>query len=770
MKKLTFILIGTLMLACSKDSSGPEEATQQIPEFKLTVSAGEGGTVSSSGGTYKKGSKVTITAIPDSEFTFDKWSDGSTSNPITLTINSAQTLTANFIKRKFPLAINLVGEGTVSEEIINTGKNTEYDSGSLVKLTAVPNAEWVFVEWTGSITTAENPIEITIDEAKEITATFEKNKYPLSVNIIGEGTVSEEIIESGKTTNDYTAGSLIRLTAEATEGSLFDGWTGDYEGTDNPLDITMNDSIEVTANFSTIDINYSVEIIGSGSFEVIWEVDLQKLTAEPAEGWRFKSWSGDVESLINLIEIDPTDALQLVLTFVETSNDDLAGYFPNNDYEQLVNALNILQTGWVQEQVDLANAIFSRNLNLGQDIWNAFFEEYLSQNPLSENLFNYLQYPSFYWFDDQMHATLQEGIMKGIFVQLGSKNLSEETDMNIYPYKFLSTIIYSVNPNQTNETSLNDAIFNFYSNYINAYAQLLKLSQTLSGAEERFLPIKFQIAAAFAHYCNLNESSRQQAATILDLAGTAHSIPMQNMWFNHGMLAFVNNFQNFETLELYNSILDVVDGQYHDNIIFTNFDTNVIALDTSMPNYFNTFPLQVGDQIENGFPQEVAPYYADLVYLVFAHELNHGVDFFYVQQWNPQLKDYKDLILVQAGNDRQNYLRSIIGDGFFQNAPQEFFASISNMYFANTELTFEVALERYNNGRTQPMNQFLLMANVYSDNSQVQFFNNDNNAFNVAQKMIQKNASGFIVSLELNGTTYSFNLNPDHTVMSITME
>ena len=38
----------------------------------------------------------------------------------------------------------------------------------------MPSAEWVFVEWKGDLTDSQNPIQITIDGPKEITAVFEK--------------------------------------------------------------------------------------------------------------------------------------------------------------------------------------------------------------------------------------------------------------------------------------------------------------------------------------------------------------------------------------------------------------------------------------------------------------------------------------------------------------------------------------------------------------------------------------------------------------------
>ena len=62
------------------------------------------------------------------------------------------------------------------------------------------------------------------------------------------------------------------------------------------------------------------------------------------------------------------------------------------------------------------------------------------------------------------------------------------------------------------------------------------------------------------------------------------------------------------------------------------------------------------------------------------------------------------------------------------------------------------------------------MANVYSDNVTMQLFTNDNNLFNVSITNITKGANGFITMMELNGSTYRFELNPDNTVNEMIIE
>ena len=172
----SYLIIFTCLMSCSS----PENETDPTPiqpsttEYTLTVSSGTGGSVSTSGGTYEEGSTVNITATPNSEYIFQNWSNGSTDNPLTVTVNQNITLTANFIKRKYPLTINIQGEGTVREEIVSSGKSTptEYNSGTVVRLTADPTGDWIFEEWTGNVTETSSTITITLDEPKSVNVRF----------------------------------------------------------------------------------------------------------------------------------------------------------------------------------------------------------------------------------------------------------------------------------------------------------------------------------------------------------------------------------------------------------------------------------------------------------------------------------------------------------------------------------------------------------------------------------------------------------------------
>ena len=152
MRNFIIFITLSLIISCGKNDSSTD--VTPISKYTLSVTSNDGGDVSSPGGSYNEGSSVTITATPNSEYLFENWSNGSTENPLTITVNRNISLTANFVKRKYPLTINIQGEGTVREEIVSSARSsdpTEYNSGTTVRLTAVPSEGWVFSDWTGDV-------------------------------------------------------------------------------------------------------------------------------------------------------------------------------------------------------------------------------------------------------------------------------------------------------------------------------------------------------------------------------------------------------------------------------------------------------------------------------------------------------------------------------------------------------------------------------------------------------------------------------------------
>jgi len=237
MRFILSLLVVLSILSCGKESP---VVTDPVISFTLNVTSGVGGSVSSPGGSYTQGKSVSITATPNSEYVFVNWSSGSTDNPLSITVNSNQTITANFEKRKYPLTISIQGEGTVTEEIISSSKTTtEYNSGSSIRLTAIPSGEWnTFENWTGDIDSQTSVIELLIDEPKNITVNFQESSLIINDNIT-------EIVNSSISTYDvwrsfYNVSGVFPYVSDGVQYMFYPGasnWTAGQSDNNTKNDI-----------------------------------------------------------------------------------------------------------------------------------------------------------------------------------------------------------------------------------------------------------------------------------------------------------------------------------------------------------------------------------------------------------------------------------------------------------------------------------------------------------------------------------------------------
>ena len=136
--------------------------------------------------------------------------------------------------------------------IVNPSSGT-YKENADLSVTATPDSTYVFSGWSGSVTSNDNPLSLTMDSDKNLTATFVKNLRLLVLNISGEGLVEKRV--DGNLVNDslFVVGQTIELTAVTGEGYEFSGWSGSIISTDNPLTLTMDVNKELSAKFiSTI--------------------------------------------------------------------------------------------------------------------------------------------------------------------------------------------------------------------------------------------------------------------------------------------------------------------------------------------------------------------------------------------------------------------------------------------------------------------------------------------------------------------------------------
>ena len=124
--------------------------------------------------------------------------------------------------------------------------------------------------------------------------------YTMTTNIVGNGSVN--LVPSS---SSYASGTSVALTPIPDPGWTFDVWSGDLTGSANPASVIMNGNKTITATFTQNSYTLTVNTTGSGTVSKSPDQatyhygDVVTLTAVPAGGNTFDSWSGDLSGTSN---------------------------------------------------------------------------------------------------------------------------------------------------------------------------------------------------------------------------------------------------------------------------------------------------------------------------------------------------------------------------------------------------------------------------------------------------------------------------------------
>jgi hypothetical protein len=171
-----FDFVGSLRII---DGDGDDTAIVDMGAYEyviynLTIETSTGGTTDPSPAIYSHlgGTEVTITALPDDNYRFSGWAGDvplsqENDNPITITMDSDKSVTANFIWQ-YTLTISAGTGGTTDP----SPGSYLCDSATQVTIQAIPNSGYQFSNWSGDASGTTNLIIITMDSDKSITANF----------------------------------------------------------------------------------------------------------------------------------------------------------------------------------------------------------------------------------------------------------------------------------------------------------------------------------------------------------------------------------------------------------------------------------------------------------------------------------------------------------------------------------------------------------------------------------------------------------------------
>jgi len=264
---------------------------------------------------YDHGTGVNLTAMSDEYWYFVGWSgdveEGNESIKVIMEENI--TLVAEFSIYEYSLDVDVEGDGSVDIE----PEEDMYEHGAVVYISAIANNHWSFAEW-GGINNSGSDIVLEMVEDKEITAIFHENRYSLDIDVEGMGEVN---VSPDK--NEYEPESEVILAAESEEHWVFVEWEQDLRSSEDKITLIMDENKELTAIFEEKTYHLNITEIGEGFVDVdpfkgeYSPNEVVNLTAHPAEGWYFDTWSGDKNGTENTTSLVITENTSITAVFEE---------------------------------------------------------------------------------------------------------------------------------------------------------------------------------------------------------------------------------------------------------------------------------------------------------------------------------------------------------------------------------------------------------------------------------------------------------------------
>lgn len=391
------------------------------------------------------------------------------------------------------------------------------------------------------------------------------------------------------------------------------------------------------------------------------------------------------------------------------------------DYDNLIASLEILSTGWDQTQVDLANSILSKPQYTATD-WQEFFAGYFATHPFTDELRDYLHYPVFHWLKESVRLNLQTGLIVPLEDTIQRIMLSQADELGaglatnpalretlFNCHRFLNAYFHE----GLIDLAARQSIDNFYRVHIGAFPSWLKNSVQLNSAAQPYVAaLRAQVEINLADALPITDERKAVIASTLDLTDAYATI-----WWDDAVLVLDNLGLDQSQLNLIQYYLYSLPAGLHDVRYITVSDRlgNVGAQAEWLTDWYgiDISDRPIGSQAVNNFPDDVSPFYTDAFSIDLAHKIGHHVDTS-VAHDHPYLGQWRDTLIATAGADCHHYLNSTLGDGYFLQMPQEFYASIASQWYANTQRTLDLAIARWKEGYHDPLKQFLFFAEIYS--------------------------------------------------------
>ena len=271
-------------------------ATFLINSYTLSVSAGSAGGSVSSSGSHSHGTQTTVTATPQTGYSFIDWTgDGIADlNAAKTTVDMTQdrNITANFEAILHSLVVLATPGGTASGD-------GNFSYGKKATITALPEEGYHFTNWSGKGVEDANSTSTTtlMTQDQNITANFAlipPNQHILQTYADPAGSGST----SGSGT--YDENTAVNVSASAVAGYHFLGWTATGGALALPLSpisstVTLDQDSDAIATAHFAALSYELDLVtspggstsGKGNYS---HGETVLITTTPETGYSFTNW------------------------------------------------------------------------------------------------------------------------------------------------------------------------------------------------------------------------------------------------------------------------------------------------------------------------------------------------------------------------------------------------------------------------------------------------------------------------------------------------
>jgi len=292
----------------------------EVPLYTIKISANisTGGNVNGVG-SYLSGNQCTISAVPNTGYSFANWTENgtvvSTDPSYAFTVTANRTLVANFTENSasdYTITVN--SNPSAGGSTTGTGR---YASGATCIASATANTGYIFSNWTenGTVVSKDVTYSFAVSAARTLVANFIAG---YTVTSVSNSSTGGSVTGAG----GYVTGASCTLTATANTGYIFSNWTenGTVASTNATFTFTVNAAHTFVANFvAGFIINATADaaqgnITGTGGYATGSSCTL---TATAKTGYVFSNWTenGTVVSTNSSYTFAVSAARSLVANF-----------------------------------------------------------------------------------------------------------------------------------------------------------------------------------------------------------------------------------------------------------------------------------------------------------------------------------------------------------------------------------------------------------------------------------------------------------------------